>query len=479
MIDDTNASNLGRPLFLRARADHAPALVTSNGLLSVGDILKAARRVSVRIRAAANRLGRTRRTDTLCLLLPSSDPSFFTVGLLACSLSGVTVVPWREKALQLDCVSETVRPDGVLQPQGALDDAEVVGLDGPKLAGRRRGELVMMTSGSTGEPKGVALDFAQVVLNATSAGSALGLWRCSAWAIDLDMALMSALCHLLMAWQFDLPLVHLKGIAPTDTCLALDEDFGFGGSPLQLVRLHEAIAGSLAPRLVVSSGDFLRPAMIDAIAERYPGTEIHKFYGLTELGGRFCHMPAHELMRNKDAVGRPLPGLRARITAADRDGHGEVEARSPLVAAGYYLPGGKFETIETDWFATGDVGAIDKDGVITLLGRSDDVFKVGGEKVDRATIESALVGLLKERSYCVLPIEHDVLGLCSALFIESSPTKPPPSWSQVVAHLRPLVPTRYIPALMYAVEGELPRLASGKLDRLALTSSHERLTRLP
>jgi acyl-CoA synthetase (AMP-forming)/AMP-acid ligase II len=173
-----------------------------------------------------------------------------------------------------------------------------------------------------------------------------------------------------------------------------------------------------------------------------------------------------------------LPGLSARIAAPDSDGNGEIEARTPLMAAGYYLPGGAFEPIQGAWFATGDIGTIDPDGVVTVIGRADDVFKVGGEKVDRMTSEAALAGLLKDRSYCVLPVEHHLFGLCPALFVEIGPERPPPSWAEVVAHLRPILPTRYIPSLMYAVEGELPRLPSGKLDRLALTRNHPHLTRL-
>jgi O-succinylbenzoic acid--CoA ligase len=219
--------------------------------------------------------------------------------------------------------------------------------------------------------------------------------------------------------------------------------------------------------------------MTDEIVARHPQTEIHKLYGLTELSGRFCHMPHRDLMRNKSAAGRPLPGHQARISDPDSEGIGQIEARTPMMTRGYYLPGGVFEPVAAEWFATGDLGSIDKDGVVTVVGRADDVFKVGGEKVDRLSIESALAGLLKNRNYCVLPIEHHLFGLCPALFVEASPTQPAPTWADIVAFLRGRLPARFIPSLMFAVDGGLPRLPSGKIDRLALTTGRARTRRLP
>ena len=69
------------------------------------------------------------------------------------------------------------------------------------------GDLVMMTSGSSGEPKGVLLDVEKVVLNNTATGCIVQPDRCDIWAIDLDMALMSATSHMIMAWQYKIPCI--------------------------------------------------------------------------------------------------------------------------------------------------------------------------------------------------------------------------------------------------------------------------------
>jgi acyl-CoA synthetase (AMP-forming)/AMP-acid ligase II len=467
-----------RAPFLRARADDAVALVTDTRSYCVSEIRNAARALSRFIAEAQETDGRTDGTRCLCILLPSSDAASFMVGLLACTIAGAAAVPWRDDTLSLETISDVVRPDAFLQVGDGINSCKLVWLDGPPLEYRRRGRLIMMTSGSTGAPKGVALDFAKMALNATTAGSAMAVWRCTSWAIDIDLALTSAVSHMLMAWQFDVPFVHLKGVETPNTATILNNGFGFGGSPLQLVRLRDRLGTDVTPRVLTSSGDFLTPKMIDAVLQQFPETEIHKLYGLTEVAGRFCHMPHDLLMRNKEAAGRPLPGFSARMVRQTGEKFGGIEVKTPLMAEGYYFPGGSFEPFTSDWFATGDVGTIDEDGVITLVGRLDDVFKVGGEKIDRASIETALADILKGREYCVLAVEHRLLGQCPALFVAMTGFSPAPTWSDIVGHLRQRLPTRFIPSLMYAVEGKLPRLANGKLDRLRLARDHEHLPRL-
>jgi acyl-CoA synthetase (AMP-forming)/AMP-acid ligase II len=453
----------------RVRAPESIALTTATRTLTVGDAETLAG-------SAARRLTKA-MPDGGCLLLPSADPAAFLIGLMACARSGITAVPWREGLQPLDLITDVVRPDGILR----LGDETVIEPVGtPPLKAPRVGGLIMMTSGSTGAPKGVALDLGQVILNGVAAGAAMEVQRCRGWAIDIDMALMSALCHMLMAWQFDLPLHHLGGRADHATReLFRGGGIGFGGSPIQLVRLRGRVDADGGPEMMVSSGDFLSPVMIDDILAAFPAAQVHKLYGLTELAGRFCCMPHDRLMADKAAVGWPLAGFEGRITDAAPGEIGEVEARGPLLMAGYYRAGGIFSPRAAGWFRTGDLGRQGPDGAITLAGRADDVVKVGGEKVDRQSIEQALSDLLVRQEYCVLAVDHPLVGLCPALFIAASPDDvAPPGWSAIVAHLRARLPARFTPGLMYRLEKPLPRLANGKVDREALKMNHSTFTRL-
>ena len=454
----------------RVRAPAAVTLTTVDRVLTVGDVESAARVAATRLAEALPEGG--------CVLLPSADPAAFLIGLMACARGGVTVVPWREGIQPLNLIADVVRPNGILR----LGDGAVIKPVGtPPLEGPRIGGLIMMTSGSTGAPKGVALDLGQVILNGLAAGAAMDVQRCRGWAIDIDMALMSALCHMLMAWQFDLPLHHLGGRSDQATrALFRSGEIGFGGSPIQLVRLRERLDPDGCPLMMVSSGDFLSPVMIDEILAAFPATRVHKLYGLTELAGRFCCMPNDRLMADKAAVGWPLPGFEGRIADAPPGEIGEIEARGPLLMAGYYRAGGIFDPRAPGWFRTGDLGRQGPDGAITLVGRGDDVVKVGGEKVDRQSIEQSLSDLLVRWEYCVLGVEHPLVGQCPALFIAAAPDgAEPPDWAVIVAHLRARLPSRFTPGLMYRLEAQtLPRLANGKINREALKMNHSSFTRL-
>ncbi len=459
---------------LRKRPPNGIAITTNKVCMTVDQIESAAYSV-------ANAISLWSAGHKKCLLLPSSNPVNFVVGIIACQLAGAVVVPWREKSLLLEDVVDLLKPDGILQFASDLPHmATISTVPGSLDSSKRVGEIIMLTSGSTGSPKGVALEFDQLLLNAQHAGAALQIWRCSGWSIDMDMALMSALCHFLMAWQYDLPLHHISNRDAKDVSLIFKSGaIGFGGSPIQLVRLREQIPMDTAPTMLVSSGDFLLPAMIDEVHANFPGALINKLYGLTEVAGRLCCMPHELLMQNKAAAGFPITGFQVRLAEPDSNGAGEIEVKSPLVMAGYYHSGGNFEPNTLDWFGTGDLGFFSPDGAITLLGRRDDVMKVGGEKVDRQTIEFALKDVLSQFDYCVLGVSHPLVGISPALFISNfNEAENPPKWLDIVTHLRKRVPNRFIPALMYILPQGLPRLANGKIDRQTLKSNHQTYTRL-
>jgi acyl-CoA synthetase (AMP-forming)/AMP-acid ligase II len=466
----------------KERPDTDIAIVSSGKSYSVGQIIEWSSEASALItKHLSDILNQRNDNDRACLLLPSTNPVDYLVGLMACLKAGVSVVPWREDTLPLEVVCDSVRPDAVLRlSHENIASCSIEAVRSPKFEGQRIGEVIMLTSGSTGAPKGVALDFDQIALNNLAAGAAIEVWRCSAWSIDINMALMSATCHMIMAWQFGLPLHHLAGCTNDQ----LDELYssgkvGFGGSPLQLIKLHDRLSDDVSPHTLVSSGDFLTPQMIDQLKLLFPQARINKLYGLTELGGRFCCMPHDYLMHNKEAAGFPLTGFSARIkTDTIDEERGEVEAKTPCLAHGYYLPGGKFSRFDDRWFATGDIGNISVDGVVTIRGRADDVFKVGGEKVDRQTIEAALSQVLTNHEYVVLAVEHKILGQCAALFIGNDSEVKMPKWADIIRHLKTTLPTRFIPALMYQLPSELPRLANGKIDRTELRLSHLSYTRL-
>lgn len=468
-------------LSLLSRARTEPAIITTDRTYSVQDVVTVAQAVRDTCLAIPT-AGQAR------VLVPARDPVNFLGGVLGCWLASVTAVPWRLSGDTSDDAGVDDVTGNVVGANGHLHfDAERQ----PQLVPRERfhhvyphtADLVLTTTGSTGAPKGVCLTAEQIILNSTLAGDAISLGDLDRWAIDIDLALTSGICHLLMAWLANRPLHYLRDANwdQKKAYFALG-NAGFGGSPIQLMQIADRIEQDCAPHALMSSGDFLTAPMVGHIRNRFPETSIYRFYGLTELSGRFCCMPAHLLDTMPEATGVPLPGFAAEIR--DEEGRtvgphepGEIFARSPLLTRGYLRSPDVFEAVGDDgWFATGDLGTIDELGIISLAGRANDSFKVGGEKVDRITIENALARTLQGIEYCVLPKAHPMLGFCAALYVVADDSRCPP-WRDIVGSLSKTLPSRYVPMYGYAVP-YIPRGGAGKIDREALISLGETAPRI-
>lgn len=417
------------------------------------------------------------------ILLPCRDAAHALCGLLAIQAVGAVAVPWSDTAAKpVDMMSELFAPSHALHIEGE-PKLSMLPATGTQSTHDHVCDIILTTTGSTGSPKGVCLDLDQLLLNALAAGVVIGLDDTHKWVVNTDIALTSGLCHLLMAMLFGAPFIHTAAMDEQAKDAALVGRYGYGGTPVLLSNLADKSGKVDAPQIMFSSGDFLMPAVIDKIRSAFPDVRLHKFYGLTELAGRFCHMPSEDLAGSPDSVGWPLPGFSARV--ADENGLeiscgevGHIQCRGPLRMKGYIFEGNRFQPMgRMDWFDTGDLGKLDPQGRLTLLGRANFAFKVGGEKVDVYTIEKALESVLGNSPYLVTPVPHAVLGTVPALFVEVGPDATPPQWAQVKKAALAELPTRFVPMFGFAMEC-LPRLPNGKLDRRKAAEKRDAASRL-
>jgi acyl-CoA synthetase (AMP-forming)/AMP-acid ligase II len=428
----------------------------------------------------ANRLADKLPNGRERVIVPSDDPISFLTGIVACWLSNNTAVAWRKSAIDIASLAELTAATTSMRCDNVASDWHIDRSLTPS-TGEQPGDLVILTSGSTGKPKGVALDLGRLAVNAALAGSKVGVSSCEFWAVDADMSLMSPLGHTLMAWSSQVPVQHLGGLEwSRRSRLFARGKGGYGGAPLQIRELSQRMIGA-SPHVMVSSGDFLPPALAAAVEARFPEARLHKIYGLTEVSGRLCVLPHEQRQRNPAAAGFPLPGFEIFVAEAGEpqesekesgeeigEESGEICVSGPTLMCGYWRSGGDFEPTEGSIFRTGDLGSIASDGLVTVRGRRDDVFKVGAEKVDRHSIEQALQSTLEEHEFCVLPVIHPVLGQTPALFVACTDLENLPSRATLVKAVRGMLPPRYMPSMTLFAGKTLPKLPNGKLDKQLL-----------
>lgn len=275
----------------------------------------------------------------------------------------------------------------------AVDEPPVAaGGDLPALGPSAPG-LLIYTSGTTGTPKGALLSHGNLVAGIEALRLA---WR---WGPD------DRLSHAL-------PLFHLHGLGagingtlaagasvllrprfdPADV-VASARDLGatlFFGVPTMYTRLaeHPGLGGLAGLRLCVSGSAPLPPDVFGAIRAG-SGHAILERYGTTET--MLTVSNPHDGERRPGTVGFPLPGVELRLAGGGPDG-GEVEVRAPMVFGGYWgRPEATAESFTPDgWFRTGDIGALDGDGYLSIVGRSKELIITGGYNVYPREVEEAL-----------------------------------------------------------------------------------------
>ena len=214
----------------------------------------------------------------------------------------------------------------------------------------------------------------------------------------------------------------------------------------------------------------------DAVAERADalGISLVRSYGSTEHPS--ITGSEHEAPREKriHTDGKPLDGV--EIRTVDEDGNdvgvgrpGEILSRGPDRFAGYTDPALTAEAIEDGgWLHTGDVGIIDADGYLTITDRLKDIIIRGGENVSAAEVEQLLAHMKGVAEVAVVAAPDERLGEHGCAFFRMQPGHERPGLPAVRAHLQEAGLARQKWPEELRVVDELPRTASGKIQKFVL-----------
>jgi acyl-CoA synthetase (AMP-forming)/AMP-acid ligase II len=147
-----------------------------------------------------------------------------------------------------------------------------------------------------------------------------------------------------------------------------------------------------------------------------PDAMVSNNYGMTEAGSAYCIMPKGEAVKRPGSVGMIAPPALVRIVDGDgeplpADEVGEVRLQLPGHQREYFGdPEATAETWKDGWLVTGDLGRLDPDGYLYIVGRSKDVIIRGGNNVHATDVEHVLLQHPEVAEVAVVGAPHPVLG---------------------------------------------------------------------
>ncbi len=333
---------------------------------------------------------------------------------------------------------------------------------------------LLYTSGTSGSPKGAVLGAEAFLASARGSAALLGTGPADRWLACMPLFHVGGLSILIRSvLAGSAALVHER-FDPHQLDRALDRDAVTGVSLVaqMLQRLLEVRGDRRSPpglRCVLVGGGPTPASLLERA--RALGLPVASTYGLTEAASQVAtRWPIDDAPASGDRL-RALPGTTIRIVDADgrevgRGVPGEISVKGGTLMRGYLgRPEASARALRDGWLHTGDIGVLDREGLLGVLDRRDDLIISGGENVYPAEIEAVLrrhpavadagVTRIDDQRYGARPV---------AFWVPVDPTAEEPD---LRAHCRAALAAYKVP-VWFERRSALPRNASGKLLRREL-----------
>ncbi len=277
---------------------------------------------------------------------------------------------------------------------------------------------ILYTSGTTGRPKGVAVRF----VNASLVPGAHPSWNGGRWLSASPLFTFAGLAFVYNPMKLGMGGIYLPRFDAGRWLDIVEQRQPVAvflvPAMAQLLLDHERFAkADLSSIQICAVGSApLAPVVVERLQESMPDALVSNNYGMTEAGSAYCVMPKGEAVRRPGSVGMPMPP--AEVRCVDEQGRdvprgeiGEVRLKMPGRPREYY--GDEEATASTwvdGWLRTGDLGKIDEDGYLYIVGRIKDVIIRGGNNIHATDVEHAILTHQAVAEATVVGVPHPVLG---------------------------------------------------------------------
>jgi cyclohexanecarboxylate-CoA ligase len=339
--------------------------------------------------------------------------------------------------------------------------------------------LVVYTSGTTADPKGVLHSHRTLLAEARSLEAVHGLGPGDTVLMPSPLMHISGIVHALLVpaalgscavlmprWD---PVEALRWIAAERVTYMV-------GAPTFLRDLAEHVdpaADVSSFRLFSCGGADVDPALVAGAAARL-GCVAKRVYGSTEFPTITTTGPDDPPARRIDSDGRAIGAVEVRVVGDDGlpaapGREGEVLARGPECCLGYLDPALNAETFTADgWFCTGDLGTLDAEGYLRITGRKKDIIIRKGENISAREVEDLLAAHPGVAEVAVVGVPDRTAGEIACAVLRLHAGVETPSLDDLTRHLLARgLSKRKLPERL-AVVDDFPRTASGKVLKRAL-----------
>jgi len=341
---------------------------------------------------------------------------------------------------------------------------------------------IFFTSGSSGTPKGVVLTLGNLYYNAVAANENLPLHAHDCWLACLPFYHVGGVAVLLRTALAGCPAYVRDGFEPViaDRLLAHGESTVLSCVPTMLRALLAQRGDAPAPptlKAVLLGGGPASSALFDDCARL--SVPVLPTYGMTETASQICTRAPDDLaaraLDRRDSVGRALRHVEVKIVTddgspVDADRVGEIVVRGETVFKRYLDADAETTAAPGGWFHTGDLGFLDGDRCLHVVGRRDRMFISGGENIYPEEIESAAAGFPAVAECAVVAVPDRQWDRRPVLFVTADPETPLDP-AELEVFLASRLPRLLRPDAILET-ATMPRLSVDKIDYRALLAAY-------